>query len=690
MIPKSSLPKSKRPNIKPQRGLGQAVSRQRRRATDALRRERDNRIMRERQNAREMLNKGRGRTPEELLAQTFAKNLMSATVTSQRAVMHSYGIDLPVTAGTYYDWSGKGSIRAYTDFESIVMQMPVSILPAYGANQEAILDFVATVRGVFQHELGHVRFTVPFPSLTFTDEYDHSERRSLHWAWNCLEDQRMETAVVKAVPVIASYFTKMIAVHILAKDEALPTAWLLLAGRRYLPTVVRQQAHDVFAGKHGAQATAEWRQIVADYISAKTNDELSAQVVKAYEFLLKHDLMSTDLHDDSHIPQPRREDSPEDGASDDAGDNEWGQDGESADGDESGEDGESDSAGKPSDDEGDADGSGKSDGAEGDGDATTGNGDAQSEGTSSDTAGAKGEDDAEADAESAGNGVTTNKVNTDKLRDAINEAMEQAVKEMRSDKANHNVVRDANELQNRGGSLPWLGESGGAMPADQQATAQQLAVGMEQALSDFVTASQPVWQSHQEHGVIDPISFRTKSVGDNAYRRGMDGDANAGLDLHVSLLCDASVSMSGDPMVALSQAMYATALACDRLGIGTSYTLWSSANDHYRVEAGEPVVWPVLGGTEPTEALDDLDSHNPEGASNHLVIIFTDGEWEDNFPGLHQWARPGRHIVLVEYSQYSWVTDISNSRGADEAFLIHDILRMPMEMTGVIANILSR
>jgi hypothetical protein len=36
------------------------------------------------------------------------------------------------------------------------------------------------------------------------------------------------------------------------------------------------------------------------------------------------------------------------------------------------------------------------------------------------------------------------------------------------------------------------------------------------------------------------------------------------------------------------------------------------------------------------------------------------------------------------------VTDISNSRGADEAFLIHDILRMPMEMTGVIANILSR
>lgn len=688
MIPKSSLPKSKRPNIKPQRGLGQAVSRQRRKANDALKRERDNRIQRNRQNAREMLNRSQRLTPEELLAHTFAKNLMSATITSQRAVMHSYGIDLPVTAGTYYDWRSNGNIRAYTDFESIVMNMPQSILPTYGASHEAIIDFVATVRGVFQHELGHVRFTVPFPSLTFADEYDHAQKRNLHWAWNCLEDQRMETAVVNAVPVIASYFTKMIAVHILAKSEALPTAWLLLAGRRYLPTAVRQQAHDVFADKHGAQATSEWRQIVADYISATTNDELSAQVVKAYEFLLKHDLMSSDLNDDSHAHQPRREDSPEDGASGDDGDDEWGQD------DESDEDGESDSTGKPSDDEGDgeADGSGESDGAEGDGDVTTGNGDAQSDGNpaDTDTAGAKGEDDAEATAERAGDGVSTNKVNTDKLQEAINEAMEQAVQQMREDKANHTVVREANDLQNRNGALPWIGESGGAMPADQQATAQQLAIGMEQALSDFVTASQPVWQSHQEHGVIDPISFRTKSVGDNAYRRGMDGDANAGLDLHVSLLCDASVSMSGDPMVALSQAMYATALACDRLGIGTSYTLWSSPGDHYRVEAGHPVVWPVLGGTDPTEALDDLDSHNPEEASNHLVIIFTDGEWEQNFPGLHQWERPGRHIVLVEYSQYSWVTEITNNRGADEAFLIHDILRMPMEMTGVIANILSR
>jgi hypothetical protein len=700
MIPKSSLPKSKRPNIKPQRGLGQAVSRQRRKANDALKRQREGRIQRDRQNAREMLNRKSNRlTPEELLAQTYSKNLLSATLSNQRAVMHSYGIDLPVHSGTYYDWTGDGSIKAYTDFESIVMRLPLSMLPQNDASPEAIIDFVATLRGVFQHELGHVRFTVPFQNLSVSDDVDYGKRTQLHWVWNCLEDQRMETAVVKAVPVIASYFTKMIAVHILSKTDTLDRAWLLLAGRRYLPTSMRQQAHDVFAQQNGAQVAAEWRQIVAEYVSATTNEDLSAQVIKAYDFLMAHGLLDHDLKDDSHGGHTSREADPKDSASEDnpsddevqAGEDSGEGEGNKSDeaGSDAGEDGESGSAGE--DGESDANGTGeggKSDTA-GDDDAA-GEGDGQSDaGKPSDTAGANGESDTDVDAQRPGGGVTTGKVDTDKLQNAINEALEQATNEMRADKTNSNIIKDANELQNRDGSLPWLGVHEAVMPADLQATADQLAIGMEQALSDFVTASQPVWQSHQEHGIIDPISFRTKSVGDNAYRRGMDGDANAGLDLHVSLLCDASASMSGDPMVALSQVLYATANACDRLGIGTSYTLWSSPGENYRVEAGEPVIWPVLGGTEPTEALDDLDSHNPEGASNHLVIIFTDGEWEDNFPGLHQWERPGRHIVLVEYNRWTY-EDTADRRGADEAFLIKDILQMPAEMTAVIANILSR
>jgi hypothetical protein len=50
MIPKSALP-----NIKPQRGLGQAVTRQRRKALDGLRREREDRLSKSRDAARNEL-----------------------------------------------------------------------------------------------------------------------------------------------------------------------------------------------------------------------------------------------------------------------------------------------------------------------------------------------------------------------------------------------------------------------------------------------------------------------------------------------------------------------------------------------------------------------------------------------------------------------------------------------------------
>jgi hypothetical protein len=687
MIPKSK-PKNNDKFLRPQRGLGQAVSRQRRKTNDALRRERESRINRDRQLAREILNAKNLRSPEEQEAMVFAKNLLSATVSNQRAVMHSYGIDLPIECGTYWAYSRGGEIKAWTDFRSINISLPDSLLPQHGVSHDEIIDFVATVRGIFQHELGHVRFTVPFANLPWDDEDIKDSRRTMHWAWNCLEDQRMEAAVVKAVPLISSYFTKMIGVHILSKKESLATAWLLVAGRRYLSTAVRQQAYDIFASNHGHEAAVEWRQIVSDYTSATTDKALSEQVIRAHEFLVKHNLLNNDLADTSHERQTGGEGwsnaSSEDGATDEDDEDDESDTGtnggatDTDEGEDADEEGQSSGSadGESDDDEGDANGS-----ADADSDAN---------GESGDKTDTPGDADTASGNSSGGDGATKQ---VDELEDMIREAVESATKAVRQDKANHSVVVDANELQNRTGSLPWIVHTGSPMPAPQQEVAEQLAIGMEQALSDFVTASQPVWQSHQERGVIDPIAFRTKSVGDNAYRRGMDGDANAGLDLHVSLLCDASVSMQGDPMVALSQAMYATATACDRLGIGTSFTLWSSPREDYRVDAGQPVIWPTLGGTDPTAAMDDLDSHNPEEASNHLVIIFTDGDWETSFPGLHQWERPGRHIVLVQYHQHSWMSTAGpteDRRGADEAVIVHDILRMPMEMTAVIANILSK
>jgi hypothetical protein len=253
------------------------------------------------------------------------------------------------------------------------------------------------------------------------------------------------------------------------------------------------------------------------------------------------------------------------------------------------------------------------------------------------------------------------------------------------------IIRDEDRFDRNGGhgTLSDATFSCPDMPADSIVRAERTSVGMEQALSDFVTASQPVWLSHQERGIIDPIAFRTKSVGDRDYHRAMSGEAASGLDLHVSMLCDVSVSMQGSPMLALSEALYATALACQRLNVGATFSLWSDASSNCRIWSDgnvTPSHWETLGGTDPTLALDDVHDHNPEGATNHLVLVFTDGDWgsADQY-NLQNWSAPGRHIVLVRYG-----ARYAPHYGADDVVDISDIDQLPMELTRAIQRILSQ
>ena len=688
---KTKTNKNNNKHLRPQRGLGQAVSRQRRRATDQLKRESESRRQRERDLARRLLLDRERHNPEQRAEAMWRHNLLKATIDHQSAVMKSYGINVPVNARIHTGWWGRqATLKAWTDYESIAIQFPDHLFPADRTNHDALMDGIATLRGVFQHELGHIRFTTPFLDLQF---HEHSDipRSQLHWPWNCLEDQRMETAVVTDVPRLASYFTTMIVEHIVKGDHA-DRSWLLLAGRTYLPTVLRQQSRDLFVKVYGESLAQRWEAEVQTYIGAKSHDELRASVIRAHALLseIMADLPEPSI--DEHHGEGGTAD-PSDGASD--VDNDDLERGESGDGEGTVEESDGDEGA----------GNGESDGEADDG-TTSGNSDSDesddsgSEGKSTDADGADSDQDDEA--QSSGNGATTGSLDTDNLREemkrTMREVVDEAVNDMRQDNTNNDILVDANELTNDTGSIPFLSGHSSPMPADMQAEAEALAVGMENALNDFVTASQPVWMTHQEHGIIDPIAFRTKSVGDMDYRRGLTGDFTEGLDIHVSLLCDASVSMQGAPMEALSKVIYATSKACDSLGIGLTTTLWSSDDDTYRIspaDVGTPVVYQTLGGTDPTNALDDLDSHDIGNVENHLVIIFTDGDWMQGFPGVQNWERPGRHTVLVNYNEW-WqghpevLGRTSDTRGCDEAFRIGDILSLPMEMTSAIAGLLSK
>ena len=144
------------------------------------------------------------------------------------------------------------------------------------------------------------------------------------------------------------------------------------------------------------------------------------------------------------------------------------------------------------------------------------------------------------------------------------------------------------------------------------------------------------------------------------------------------------------PIIALSEAVYACATACQNLGIGFSGTLWSSENQHYRIwthGSPTPTLWPTLGGTDPSLALDDLDTHNPEQALNHLVIIFTDGAWSSAFPSLQRWSAEGRKFILVRYGSYEGA--IQKDMGADSHIHINNVNQLPGELTTALLDILG-
>lgn len=669
MIPSKSL--------KPQRGLGQAVSRQRRKANDQIKREEQRRRDAERRGAREVLNRSRQASPAERAEAMWKNHILKATVDHQTAVMKSYGISLPVQASiaqnTWWN-SDSGKIEAYTDFTSIVMKFPKKMFPSkVTIDAQEITDVIAIIRGVFQHELGHIRFTTPFRDLPWgaVSTEGVAERR-IQWAWNCVEDQRMEQAVVSGVPRLGTYFTQMVAEHIL-KDDSQERSWLLLSGRTYLPVLVRKQSRALFAQKFGEYRADKWDELVTAYVGATSHLDMAHIVVKCAKFI--DELGDTPSSDSGSIDEHRnyynRSESidPSDSATDINNDD---IDGDDIDGEQGGD--------KYDD---------KSDNEQGDGETASPDADGQKD-IDSDTSQTT-DGNGSATGTTSGKGVTTGKVDNDTLRDILQKVADEALQEMKHDATNEQIARDAHELRNSAsGFLPLLTGHRDEMSADHQAEAERLANGMQTALNDFVTASQPTWHSHQERGVLDPIAYRTKSVGDLDYRRNLIGDVAGGLDVHVSLLCDASGSMDGHAMIALSQVIYATNKACDNLGIGMTSVLWSSYGDDYRIaddEARIPAVYQTLGGTDPTTALDDLDNHNPEEASNHLVIIFTDGEWDSTFPGCQQWSRPNRHMVLINYTWYASGLD---ARGCDEVINTNKILNIPAEMTSAIASILSR
>lgn len=698
--------------FKPKRGLGQAITRQRRRAAQKAREEAERRNEAAKEAARqEVLRAMNGKKQEDKnRQQRFANALMNTVAVNQTAVLRAWGYQHPV----YAKVSTVPHLVAWTDFKQVHCEWPVEKFPSIDS-PIAVADTIAQMKGAFQHEFGHIRFTTPYDKIvshhkTGEDRDYHTHRgQMLHKCWNMLEDMRMESLVVEAVPRISTYFGTMVA-NVILEHAKMDQSWLMLAGRTYLPGNVLKQSFDLFqqwGDDHGiTDAAVTWFELVENYKAANTEAKLAKAVREALDFI---DMIN------ATIPDVPGDHSRHSGPGNDPGKNARKPKGDISDMFRKQDPKEGEGEGKDGQGEGTQDGSSKSgkpkkgdDGEDGDGEGRGGgrdsnDGDKSDEYNESLVGDADPDDVFDGEVTDEKHDGQSNRGEAGKMRQTEQDPdLESALKDMvtdykqtmRADKDVLSMQWQAQEAVDVEGLPEFSTDSGrGTTPMSDKAVQKSLAVagGIKEALNTFVSESAPFWANRQEEGVIDPLAYRTKNVGDKDFRRRLFNEANQGLDVHVSLLCDVSYSMNGTAMTALSEALYATAVACDELGIGRTFVLWSSGSENYRVltdREAEPVIFPAMGATDPTKALDDLATHNKEVATNHLVMVFTDGEWGYDFPSLQRWSVEGRKFVYVLYSPYI-KGEVDNKYHADSAIGIRDISEIPHKLTMAIADILS-
>jgi hypothetical protein len=708
---------TKKIDYKPKRSLGNAVTRQRRKAKEQIEAQVDARRAAERDAALRELQRAasRGKDADAQSTGRFRTSLLAATARNQSAVMRSWGKTAPIIANVS---NNATHINAYTDFEKVVVEYPAADMPTMISPSSEIADVVTNIKAIIQHEVGHLRFTLPYPQLcqkaaaldTTFDSYTYSRDRRYHVAWNVLEDQRMETMVVADSPRIGNYFTLMVAKLVL--NGTTETAWMYLAGREYFPTAIRRQAYREFNAhmdKLGvANASRTWYGLVCEYREA-TDPLVILDIIKRAAEFIESTMSGEPQGVDNHDRMRTRS-----GYGDDTNPPEQGNPGEANNPGELDEfDGEGgEGQGEQNEGESDQDGPGK---GKGEGEKQDDGTDArpqrhldeQGDDTGRDSDGTRDQHDPNASAkENPLEGQSLDDMDFDgptgqsnrgeagevfapqSLSEKLSSVISDALDATRNDNDTKEIVSSAFESADSGQGLPDYPGSGETMQPEIQAEADVIAAGMTSALETFVTANQPVWRSRVEHGIIDPLAYRTKNVGDRDFRRQFDDVGEMGLDVHVSVLCDVSYSMAYN-MTALSQVLYGVGTACQALDIGTTFTLWSSGNENFRLWSdGEvaPTVFPAMGGTDPTAALDDMVTHNTEGATNHLVIVFTDGEWGSGFPSLARWGGNDRTIVYVKYG---YEGGFREDRGADRHIHISNVLDLAKELEWALHDVLA-
>jgi hypothetical protein len=573
---------------------------------------------------------------------------------------------IPRIAGAIDSWAGKRVpltvqypsfvFSASTDFHSIDIRMPGDAVD---------LDFAADLRGLAYHEAGHILKSMPFPVLLdvvlpesgpyqrrqFMEKVCGVNEQLMHHAWNMLEDQRMETAMVRESKNLGRYYNVIVLTHV--AKEVSPNNYLLLHGRKHVDQSVRVAAWKSCVESMGASKVEEAEALIDTYMQATDPFVMWESVVRFGRLVGSlpnaDGLGSVDEHKD-----------------DDGG-------GEV-------DDYDLGNSAAPSDDEQEADKGSKS--GPGDDDASEDEGDEEGddegdederESQMGDTADRRADPQGER-IDAPGASHSTN--DPDWSRQLVKEALDAAKEERRHDEQIVRDVRAYNEaLHESRNSLP-LARIPYTVDPDPTVTDQALRLNralraiMEQARAQTA----PSWQAGQRRGILDVNRYITRQPGDMEFFRDYAEGGDMKLpDMAVSVVLDGSGSMDHAAQ-ALAITAFGIKSACDVANVPCTVTVYDT--DAYLLwdEQDQPLEVPYnivpCGGTDPTRALDllDLQKHDKR---NHLVIIMTDGQWGGGWhsqKSLAHYQAPDRDVVMFYYGGYGY-----NINGAETCSLVETI-----------------
>lgn len=527
------------------------------------------------------------------------------------------------------DVASAGSMTAWTDFQRIHVR--------YRQHEDKRL-VAAVLRGLMFHEAGHCRWSDPFPELQdmVKDKHhlipgliktnDEGEALVIDWkrlqrSWNALEDQRMETAVVTDSPVKALYLTPMMMTELMETPEHARANWPLLVWRRYLPRKLRAAARRDFVALHGEALARRFEAVVDTYVRSNDAVEMMTAVVEMADLLDIANIVLDDFGHDRQVKRrrevirdengdditPPQEPTPiplpdmfeEDEAEDD--DEDWGE--------------------NPT-------------------------GDTVSEGTPGEA------DDSEAEQPTVTGPAGDHADDSNEDSNEVPKAPEPDLKQedIDSAKAEAEAERDADTtldddvesfhhaMEDQVSDLaPYVG----GISTDDAATneAEILASEIERSFQAATMDRQPAWVEQQHRGIINVARYETARMaqdGTTDFYRDWVEDDQPGFNMAVSLMLDYSSSMNAYEQE-LSQVGYAVKLACQKLDIPCTVTLWDTdatvLYDATEQAEGMPSV-KVAGATNPTPALADLDNQRFDKV-NHIVLIMTDGEWQGEWGSTH-------------------------------------------------------